>query len=308
MLFSSRNSKFCLGGCKMISNSFLKLLEDRIKEIIGTEREYTNKGTRNINSINILLAAFLEKESKKEEYLEIMKCLKGFEAQTLIIDKAIDNPKTEDKELRIIISFILQSTMTSKFCETLKELNLPSKKQIGALEIWNKSLRHVYIGQGLDFIYTKEKIKPLTLKEYLLMIKETTAILMQLPLYIGCLIKDYNKNYTKKIMNYGINIGLAFQIKDDYEDFENDIFEGKQRVFVIKESLDLLSDKKRQFIFKDYRKNPKKWIELIKKSKIPKYIIELNNDYVDKAVRDLEGLEGSIILKLKDIAELIRIK
>lgn len=291
----------------MHSDSFLKLLKNKIKKIVGTEKEYTDIKTENINSINILLAAFFEKDVKRKEYLELMKCLKGFEAQTLIIDKVIDNPKTKDKELRTIISFILQSTMTSKFYEALKKLDLPLEKQINALEIWNKSLKHVYIGQGLDFIYTNEKIKPITLNEYLLMIKETTAILMQLPLYIGCLIKDLDENYTKKIMDYGIDIGLAFQIKDDYEDFKNDVFEGKQRIFITKEGLDLLSNQEKNFILKNYRKNPKKCIAIIQDSKIPKQVIKINHDYVNKALKDLDGLEGDIILKLKDIAKLIKI-
>ncbi len=291
----------------MISQSFLEILEDKIEEIVGTEEAYTNKDTKDINSINILLGAFLGNKSIKKEHIELMKCLKGFEAQTLIIDKAIDDPKTTDKEMRTIVGFILQSTMTAKFSEVLKKLDFSLEEQIKLLERWNKSLKHVYIGQGLDFIYTKEKIKPLSVDEYLLMIKETTAILMQLPLYIGCMIKKFDSNQIKKVMDYGINIGLAFQIKDDYEDFENDVFEGKQRVFIIKECLDLLGIDKKEFILKNYRNHPKKCIELIKDSKISDYVIKLNQEYVNKSLKAIEGMDGEVISKLKEIAELIRI-
>ena len=272
----------------MVSDYFPRSFSDKVEEVLNTEKGYTDKNTKNLNSINILLSAFLNEGKFQKEFIELMKCLKGFEAQTLIIDKILDNPKTENKEMRIIVGFILQSIMTSKFLENLDKIGISLEDKIKLLNKWNETLKHIYIGQGIDFIYTCEKVKPINLEEYLLMIKETTSPMISLSLYIGCLIKKFNDNQIKKIMEYGINIGLAFQIKDDFEDFENDVFEGKQRVFIIKEALSYLPQEKQKFIIKFYRENPKKCIKLIKNSKIHDYVINLNNQYVDKALKNLE--------------------
>lgn len=236
-----------------------------------------------------------------------MKCLKGFEAQTLIIDKILDNPKTEDKEMRIIVGFILQSVMTDKFMEAIEKLKSNQSKKNYLLKEWNNALKHVYIGQGMDFVYSCEN-KPINLKEYFIMIKETTAMLLLLPLRIGCVVNGFGEKETEKIMQYGINLGLAFQIKDDYEDFENDVFEGKQRIFVTNECLEILGKQDMQFIVHNYKRSPEECIIIIKKSKIPKKVIEINEDYVSKAIRCLDGMKGETAEKLRYIANLCKIQ
>lgn len=281
---------------------------EKFKEILDTEEEYTNKETKTLNSINILLSAFFDKEEIKNEIIELMKCLKGFEAQTLIVDKFLDNPKTKDKEMRVITGFILQATMTEKFLEILNKLNLNSDKRLNLLDKWNNTLKQIYIGQGIDYIYTYEKIKPITLNEYLLMMEKTTSPMILLPLYIACSIKNLRDEEIKNILDYGKNVGLAFQIKDDYEDFENDVFEGKQRAFIIEDCLNLLDKKEKEFILDFYRTKPNECIEIIKKSDIPKKIVEINQEYANKSLQSLEGLNGEHIDKLKDIANLCKIK
>ncbi len=292
----------------MLVHSFPDSFRKKFKEILDTEEEYTNKETKTLNSINILLFAFFDKNEIKEEIIELMKCLKGFEVQTLIIDKVLDNPKTKDKEMRIIVGFLLQSTMTEKFLEVLNKFGLNPENKIELLDRWNDTLKQIYIGQGIDLIYTYEKIKPINLREYLLMIEKTTSPMILLPLYIACSIKNFKSEEVKQILDYGVNVGLAFQIKDDYEDFENDVFEGKQRIFIIEECLNLLNKDEKEFIIKNYRDKPEKCIDLIKKSDIPKKVVEINKDYADKAVKFLEGLEGEAIDKLKYIAGLCKIK
>jgi geranylgeranyl pyrophosphate synthase len=284
-------------------NFFPNSFRNELERILNTEKEYVNKDANTLNSINILLSAFED----KNDFTELMKCLKGFEAQTLIIDKFLDNPKTKDKEMRVIAGIILYATMTEQFSKVLDTYKITPKKKLALLDKWNYSLKHVYIGQGLDVHYTKIKIKPISLDEYLLMIKETTAILMQLPLYIGCSINNLTKTETNKLMKYGLNLGLAFQIKDDFEDFENDVYEGKQRAFIVKEHLDKLSKKDKEYILRNYRKKPNECIKIIKKSEISKEVQKLNNFYVNLALLSLKGLKGKHIIKLKAIANLCKV-
>ncbi len=286
---------------------FVNPLNLEIKELLATEDAYVNRKTKNLNSISILFNAFFNKNDLKKEHLNIIKAIKGFEAQTLMIDKILDNKKTNKIEMRIIVAFILQSAMTGDFLNSLKNLGIGAEDQLKAMKEWNNVLKHVYFGEGLDVIYTEKDIKPLSLEEYLFMIKETTAIFFQLPLYLGCLVKGLNEAETKKILDYGLNLGIAFQVKDDYEDLENDIEEGKQRIFVTKEALDLLSGENRSYIKNTYRKNLKKDLEILSDPKIKNLIKELNGKFVDKAISSLNFLEGNHVKNLKEIAKLIKI-
>ncbi|MDP3966308.1 MAG: polyprenyl synthetase family protein [archaeon] len=289
-------------------NLFPISFRNKFNEILDTEKDYTSKETKTLNSVNILISAFFDKEEIKGEIIELMKCLKGFEAQTLIVDKFLDNPKTKDKEMRVIVGFILQATMTDKFFEILNKLKLNSEKKLALLNKWNDTLKQIYIGQGIDYTYTHEKIKPINLKEYFLMIEKTTSPMILLPLYIACSIKNFGDKETNKILDYGKNFGLAFQIKDDYEDFENDVFEGKQRAFIVKEFFDTLPKDEKDFILENYRKKPKDCVELIKKSTIPEKVIKLNQEYINKSLDSLKNLRGNYIEKLRYIADLCKIK
>lgn len=290
----------------MNSDLVPNFFRQEMERILSTEKEYTDKNTKKLNSISILISAFFEGKFKKE-IIEIIKCLKGFEAQTLLIDKILDNPLTKDKELRIVAGYILQATVTEKFYEVLERINLEKESRLILLNKWNETLKEVYLGQGIDVIYGLEKIKPINLKEYLFMIEKTTSPMILLPLYIGCIIKGLNKKETQQILNYGKYLGLAFQIKDDYEDFEKDILEGKKRVFVVQEYLDLLDEEEKKFILNNYEKNPQRCIQIINKSNIREKVINLNKIKANKSLKCLSGLSGSHINKLKHLSNLCKI-
>ena len=50
------------------------------------------------------------------------------------------------------------------------------------------------------------------------MIKLKTAVLVGASLQMGAIIAEANENDLQKIYDFGVNLGIAFQLQDDYLD------------------------------------------------------------------------------------------
>ena len=75
-------------------------------------------------------------------------------------------------------------------------------------------------GQELDIEF--EKQKTITEDQYLAMIAKKTGALFELSTRGGALIGGGNKKQVAGLTEYGMNLGLAFQIWDDYLDLSSD--------------------------------------------------------------------------------------
>ncbi len=84
------------------------------------------------------------------------------------------------------------------------------------LTYFNQTAIEIYEGQQLDVDF--EKRMDVTVEEYLLMIKYKTSVLLACSLQIGALIGGASDADQKLLYDFGINLGLSFQIKDDWLD------------------------------------------------------------------------------------------
>jgi len=295
----------------MKTSSFSNALNKEIARFVANERGHIGGQAHEIHTMNLLFGAFFNKTTLTHTHREIMKSLQGFEVQTLIVDKALDDANISAKECakRAIAGFILQAAMTDKFYSAINKLKLPSGIKFNAIKIWNETLLHIYFGEGIDVLYTGKKIKPMSLKEYLFIIRESTAKFIQLSLMLGSLCSKKTKNEADLIQKYGLALGLAFQIRDDFYDRYKDLQEKKQRVFVTKEALQKLDSVKRNLVIKSYPKVPQKTINIVKSSPtLIRYVKNLNREYLDNAVSHLKSLPDEPYKhKLIKIAELLAI-
>lgn len=76
--------------------------------------------------------------------------------------------------------------------------------------------RTVCEGQQYDLDF--ETSDAVTLGAYLLMIQYKTAVLVGCALQMGAMVAGAEKNQSLLAYNYGLQLGLAFQIQDDYLD------------------------------------------------------------------------------------------
>ncbi len=81
---------------------------------------------------------------------------------------------------------------------------------------FTRGLIEVCEGQGLDKEF--EARKKVGLDEYLVMITKKTAVLVETCCAIGALIAGADKKTVAGLRNFGLNVGIAFQIQDDLLD------------------------------------------------------------------------------------------
>lgn len=105
------------------------------------------------------------------------------------------------------------------------------------LSVFNKTAIEVCEGQQYDLNYETEN--NISVDDYIKMIRLKTAVLFAASLKIGALIGGASADDAKNLYDFGLNIGLGFQLKDDLLDTFGD-----QNVFGKKTGGDILTNKK----------------------------------------------------------------
>ena len=81
-------------------------------------------------------------------------------------------------------------------------------------------IREICEGQQLDMEFEKRKI--VTEEEYLEMIRKKTAVFFQYAAEAGAILGGGSKEQINALNQYGVSLGLGFQIWDDYLDVSSD--------------------------------------------------------------------------------------
>lgn len=83
-------------------------------------------------------------------------------------------------------------------------------------QLFNKTSRQVCEGQQLDMDYEKEA--QVSLEDYIRMIELKTSVLLAGSLQLGAIMGGAGKGNQEHIYEFGRNLGIAFQIQDDFLD------------------------------------------------------------------------------------------
>lgn len=95
-------------------------------------------------------------------------------------------------------------------------LSLEENKLKEVLKIFNRCAAEVCEGQQWDMEF--ESKKKVSEDQYIEMIKLKTAVLLGFSLELGALLADAPAQDQKALRNFGISIGIGFQLKDDWLD------------------------------------------------------------------------------------------
>jgi geranylgeranyl diphosphate synthase type II len=173
--------------------------------------------------------------------------------------------------------------------------------------IFNRVAIGVCEGQQLDVDY--EERLDVTLEEYIHMIEYKTSILLYGALKMGALVGNASEEEAELIGNYGRNLGIAFQIKDDLLDafgsqakvgkrIGGDIVQNKKTALVIK-ALELADEETRAELLQLFSKPTSIEEEQIKIERVTQIFRALNIEgamedlmdvYCHKAIDSLERL------------------
>jgi geranylgeranyl diphosphate synthase type II len=89
------------------------------------------------------------------------------------------------------------------------------------LDLFNDTARKVCEGQQYDMNF--ETQPGVTIPDYMRMIRLKTAVLIACSLKLGAILAKADLADAEKIYEFGIELGLAFQLQDDYLDAFGDI-------------------------------------------------------------------------------------
>ena len=101
-----------------------------------------------------------------------------------------------------------------------KMLCTPSKNLLQIMQVFCQTSIEVCEGQQYDMDF--ETCSDVKLEDYLKMIRLKTAVLLGCSLKIGALIADATHEDIEQIYQFGINLGMAFQLRDDLLDVYGD--------------------------------------------------------------------------------------
>ncbi len=96
---------------------------------------------------------------------------------------------------------------------SLAEQGVPIQKQLRAQRLLDESCLRIIEGQYLDIAY--ETRLDVDVADYLEMIDKKTAALIECSLELGALLSTDDESVIERFRNFGRNLGLAFQIRDD---------------------------------------------------------------------------------------------
>ncbi len=140
--------------------------------------------------------------------------------------------------------------------------NYPANTFKALAELFSKTALEVCEGQQYDIEF--ESRQEVDIKSYLKMIEFKTAVLVAASLKMGAIVAEASAEDAQNIYDFGLHLGIAFQLQDDYLDvFGTDDF-GKQRAGDIVEnkktwlyikSLELSSGEDRKLLQDLYTEN-----------------------------------------------------
>ncbi|MEX0883121.1 MAG: polyprenyl synthetase family protein [Cyclobacteriaceae bacterium] len=140
-------------------------------------------------------------------------------------------------------------------------LEIPGEKLAPCLKLFSKTAAEVCEGQQLDMNF--ENSASVSEVAYLNMIRLKTAVLLGFSLQLGSVLAGAEPGETIKLYNFGVNIGIGFQLKDDLLDVYAD-----KSLFGKQVGGDIISNKKTYLLIKaleiakgDTKASLYKWLE-----------------------------------------------
>ncbi len=178
------------------------------------------------------------------------------------------------------------------------------------LALFNKTALEVSEGQQMDMDF--EKRETVHLDEYVRMIELKTSVLLAASLKLGAMIGGASIGNTGHVYEFGRNLGIAFQVQDDYLDCFGDPAKfGKQvggdikankKTFLMIHALETASAQQQQQLKELMATNPADKVEqvlaIFKSAGVDEWAMQLKNQYFEKAMQHLEDI--AVLSKRKE--------
>ncbi len=198
-------------------------------------------GGKRIRPRLCLLAYSLFKDTLDESILQPASALEVFHSFTLIHDDIMDRSPLRRKVDTVWKKWGEDTAILSGDVMCIESYNRISKAPAAVLgkvlNLFTRTAAEVCEGQQYDMDF--ENVEEVPMSEYMAMIGLKTGVLIACSAKMGALIGGASEEDAENLYKYGYNLGLAFQVADDYLDAYGD-----EKVFGKPIGGDILNNKK----------------------------------------------------------------
>ncbi len=230
---------------------------------------------------------------------------------TLVHDDIMDRSERRRNNPTVYVKWNPDIAILSGDAMLIKSYELlshPSVTHLGMiLPVFNDTALKVCEGQQYDMDYENSS-NPVSIEEYLRMVEYKTAVLVAASLKIGALCGGATDSEAETLYQFGRNIGIAFQLQDDFLDTfgdsgnfgkttGNDIVTNKKTILLI-EALNAASPAAREQLIrwigtKQFDRDEKITAvkEIYSSLNIENIVAQKIRQYHEKAIQYLDSLQ-----------------
>ena len=177
-----------------------------------------------LTAAEVVLNGGLISGTALDDVLPAALALEVFHNFTLLHDDVMDHSAVRRGKPTVHVQWNENTAILSgdqMLIEAYKLLEqVPADKLPRTLRLFNEMATGVCEGQQLDVDF--EHIRQVSIDDYMTMIEKKTSVLIAYAMRIGGYIAGASEAQEKALYEYGLHIGLAFQIQDDILDVYGD--------------------------------------------------------------------------------------
>lgn len=290
----------------LTNNYFDHLLSDQPYNLYEPIRYILRQKGKKIRFYLTLKACGLFSGDDKKA-LPVAGAIEIFHNFTLVHDDIMDqavtrrNQPTVHKKWDINTGILSGDAMVILAYESL--LQCPKPLLSAVLSIFTQAAREVCEGQQMDMDF--ETLPAIQMDQYLMMITKKTAVLMAAGLAMGALCGGANREEADHLYDFGVNLGVSFQIRDDLLDcygttrkvgkmHGGDILQGKKTILYIRTWFSLPMNERDEFERLYQSSDPNKIervMEFFEKVDVQSYVRQKEEEYFDNAMISLNRID-----------------
>ena len=245
-------------------------------------------GGKRIRPRLCLLAYCLYKDEINDEILNPAAAIEVFHSFTLIHDDIMDKADvrrgvpTVHKKWNDNTAILSGDVMSIESYRLLSKA--PAKVLPEALKLFSRTAAEVCEGQQYDMDF--ENLESVPMEDYLKMIGLKTAVLIACSAKIGALVGGADEKECDLLYKFGYDLGLAFQIADDWLDTYSD-----PKVFGKATGGDILNNKKSWLLTRTFEKIGSRRPELLEAMAMPIETEEQKSAKIAKVIEIYDSLK-----------------
>lgn len=270
-------------------------------------------GGKRVRPVSVLMGNELFEDIHPDAY-ELAAAIELFHNFTLIHDDIMDKAPvrrglpTVHTKFGESTALLAGDVMLVRCYDYLNKLSSPQFHKI--LQLFNHTAAQVCEGQQLDMDFEKRDV--VTLEEYVNMITLKTSVLLAASLQLGSILGGTGERNQLHLYEFGKNLGIAFQVQDDYLDAFGDPERfGKQvggdiiankKTFLMIRALEVADAALKQELLQLLQYNSPDKVEkvlgIFKKCDVGTWAAELKEKYLQTALQHLDDI--AVVSKRKE--------